>query len=98
MSVYQTEFEYEGPLGQEAEEEFAQRLLEVSGEDELEEFLGSLVKSVARGVGSGIKSPIGRARGGVLKNVRKPALPMVGGALGSMVAPGLGTAVGSKLG
>ena len=63
MSVYQTEFEYEGPLGQEAEEEFAQRLLEVSGEDELEEFLGSLVKSVARGVGSVIKSPIGQALG-----------------------------------
>lgn len=36
--------------------------------------------------------------GGVLKNVAKTALPVVGGALGSMVAPGVGTAIGSKLG
>jgi hypothetical protein len=34
----------------------------------------------------------------VLKNVAKKALPVVGGALGSMVAPGIGTALGSKLG
>jgi len=34
----------------------------------------------------------------MLKNLAKKALPVVGGALGSMVAPGLGTAIGSKLG
>ena len=39
-----------------------------------------------------IKSPIGRALGGILKGVAKKALPVVGGALGSMVAPGVGTA------
>src|SRR5207237_548278 len=43
-------------------------------------------------------SPIGKALGGVLKSVAKKALPVVGGALGSMVAPGIGTALGSKLG
>ena len=41
---------------------------------------------------------MGRALGGVLKTVAKKALPVVGGALGSMVAPGIGTAIGSKLG
>ena len=34
----------------------------------------------------------------MLKSVAKKALPVVGGALGSMVAPGIGTALGSKLG
>jgi uncharacterized protein (DUF697 family) len=64
----------------------------------LEQFLGNVFKKVSRGVGSFIKSPVGRALGGVLKNVAKKALPVVGGALGSMVAPGIGTAIGSKLG
>ena len=33
-----------------------------------------------------------------LKKVAKTALPVVGGALGSFIAPGVGTAIGSKLG
>jgi hypothetical protein len=45
-----------------------------------------------------MKSSTGKALGGILKNVAKKALPVVGGALGSFVAPGIGTALGSKLG
>lgn len=78
--------------------ELAQELLEITTEAELEEFLGKLVKRVARGASSFMKSGIGKAVGGVLRNVAKTALPMVGSALGSMVAPGLGTAIGGKLG
>lgn len=80
------------------EMELAQELLEITNEAELEEFLGKLVRSVARGASSFMKSGIGKAVGGVLRNVAKTALPMVGSALGSMVAPGLGTAIGGKLG
>src|SRR5215470_17814172 len=87
-----------GPLSEEQEIELASELLEISNEQELEQFLGGLFKKVSQGVGSFIKSPVGRALGGVLKNVAKKALPVVGGALGSMVAPGIGTAIGSKLG
>lgn len=86
------------PLSEAQEVELATELLEISNEQELEQFLGGLFKKVARGVGGFIKSPIGRALGGVLKTVAKKALPVVGGALGSMVAPGIGTAIGSKLG
>jgi uncharacterized protein (DUF697 family) len=78
--------------------ELAQELLEITNEAELEEFLGKLVRSVARGAGSFMKSGIGKAVGGVLRSVAKTALPMVGSALGSFVAPGLGTAIGGKLG
>lgn len=87
-----------GELNEALELEFAQELLEITSEEELEEFLGKLVRSVARGAKSFVKSGVGRAIGGVLRNVAKTALPMVGSALGSMVAPGLGTAIGGKLG
>jgi uncharacterized protein (DUF697 family) len=90
--------ESEGPLSESQEVELAAELLEVTSEDELEEFLGNLIKGVAKGVGGIIRSPIGQQLGGILKGVAKKALPIVGGALGSFVAPGVGTAIGSKLG
>jgi uncharacterized protein (DUF697 family) len=78
--------------------ELTSELLEVQSEEELEEFLGNLVKGVAKGVGGFIKSPIGKQLTGVLKNVAKKALPIAGSALGSFIAPGVGTAIGGKLG
>jgi uncharacterized protein (DUF697 family) len=80
------------------EAELVNEFLEITTEAELEEFLGKLARSVVKGASSFIKSPVGKALGGVLKNVAKKALPAVGGALGSMVLPGVGTAIGSKLG
>ena len=84
---------------EESEEfELAGQLLEVMSEEELEEFLGKLFKKVAKGASALVKSPIGKALGGVLKNVAKTALPMVGSAVGTFVAPGIGTAIGGQLG
>ncbi|MEU5844558.1 hypothetical protein [Rhodococcus sp. NPDC047139] len=80
------------------EQELAMELLEITSEEELDQFLGKLARSVVRGAGKFIKSPIGKALGGVLKSVAKAGLPMVGGAIGSFIAPGIGTALGSKLG
>jgi hypothetical protein len=91
-------FEVSGELHESLELELAQEMLEISNEAELEEFLGKLVRGVARGASSFMKSGIGKAVGGVLRNVAKTALPMVGSALGSFVAPGIGTALGGKLG
>ena len=68
--------------------ELAQELLEITNEAELEEFLGKLVRRVARGASAFMRSGVGKAVGGVLRNVAKTALPMVGSALGSFVAPG----------
>src|SRR5215216_5313783 len=92
------EMESESPLHEVEEMELAGELLEVSNEEELEEFLGKLIRHVGRAAGGFIRSPVGRALGGILKNAAKKALPVVGGALGTMVAPGVGTALGSKLG
>jgi len=83
-----------GPLSEAEEIGLASELLEVNSEAELEQFLGGLINKI----GGFFKSPIGQSLGGILKGVAKKALPMVGGALGSMVAPGIGTAIGGSLG
>jgi len=79
----------------EAEEvELAMELLGVTGEAEMEQFLGKLF----RGIGRGLKKVL-PALGGALKGLAKKALPFVGGALGSFIPiPGVGTALGSALG
>ncbi|MET3771792.1 hypothetical protein AB0P28_03610 [Pseudarthrobacter sp. NPDC089323] len=91
---------YEGEQDNEEnlESELAMELLSISSEEELDQFLGKLARSVVRNASKFVKSPIGRALGGALKSVAKKALPIVGGAIGSFVAPGVGTAIGSKLG
>jgi sorbitol-specific phosphotransferase system component IIBC len=86
--VYEYEQECES-----MEMELASELLSVRNEQELEQFLGDILKGVGKVLG-----PVGNAVGGVLKSVAKTALPVVGGALGTMVAPGIGTAIGSQLG
>jgi uncharacterized protein (DUF697 family) len=88
----------ESPLHEVEEMEYASQLLETETEEELEEFLGDLVKNVAKAAGGFIRSPVGQALTGVLKTAAKQALPLAGGALGTMIAPGVGTALGSKLG
>ncbi|WP_409028479.1 hypothetical protein OX462_11865 [Janthinobacterium sp. SUN098] len=88
-------------LSEEEELQLAMELLEVTSEEELEQFLGNVFKSVWKGVkkvGSTI-AKVTKPLGGALKAVAKTALPFVGGALGSMIPiPGVGTALGSALG
>jgi len=100
---FEFEFEFEENewnevLSENELNELASELLEVTQEQELEQFLGSLVKKVGRAVGKIARSPIGNALGGMLKGLAKKALPMAGAALGNIVAPGLGGAIGGKLG
>jgi len=98
------EFEFEShemegsPFSEEEEMELAAELLSVGSDQELEQFLGSLLKKAGRAVGKFAKSSVGRSLGKILKGVVKKALPVVGGAIGSFVAPGAGTAIGSSLG
>jgi hypothetical protein len=75
----------------------AAELLEVSNEEELEQFLGKLIKGAARVVKKVASSPIGKALGPVLKKVAKTALPIAGAAVGNLIAPGVGGAIGGKL-
>jgi hypothetical protein len=93
---YEAEDEYEA-LEHESEAleyELTHELLAVRNEAELDRFLGKLVKSA----GTFLNSGVGKAVGGVLKNVARVALPVAGAALGSALLPGVGTALGGKLG
>jgi len=84
-----------GVLGEADEVELATELLGISTEEELDQFLGSLLKKVGGVVGKIARGPIG----GLLKGVAKKILPMAGGALGTLIPiPGVGTAVGTALG
>ena len=86
-------------LFNEADEiQLAAELLEVSNEQEFEQFLGRLIKKAGRFVSNVVKSPIGSAIGGVLKNVAKVGLPIAGGALGTFLGGPVGGMVGKKLG
>jgi len=78
-------------------DELASELLEVRSDQELDHFLGSLFNKVASAVGKVIKSPVGQALGGILKQVAKKALPIAGGALGTFIGGPLGGMVGGKL-
>jgi uncharacterized protein (DUF697 family) len=110
MSVFESAYEspmgeYEvlpgeltGELHETQEMELATELLEIQSEEELEQFLGKLIGGAVKGIGNFARSTVGKSILGGLKGIAKTALPWVGGALGSFVAPGLGTVVGRQLG
>jgi hypothetical protein len=90
--------EYEGGGVNEQEVmELASELMGVGSEQELEYFLGNLIKKAASGIKSFAGSSLGKTLIGGIKNIAKQALPSVGAALGNLVAPGIGGAIGSKL-
>jgi uncharacterized protein (DUF697 family) len=92
------EFEGEAEMGEMMEMELATELLEVQSEAELENFLGNLIKKASGAIGGFIRSPQGKALGGMFKGLAKKALPFVGKAVGTYFGGPAGAAVGGKLG
>ncbi len=92
------EGEGEGELAGQTELGLATELLEVTNEEELDRFLGDVLRGAVRAGQSFVRSDLGKSVGGLLKTAAKQALPHVGRALGSWVAPGVGGAVGGKIG
>jgi uncharacterized protein (DUF697 family) len=92
-------FEYSYPrvLSESQEMALAAELMEVNNEQELEQFLGDLIKKVGGAVGGLIKSPIGQALGGALKGVAKQVLPLAGQALGGAIGGPAGSQIGGQL-
>jgi len=91
------EYETEGIFNEQQEMELAAELLEVTNEQELEQFLGSLIGKVGGAIGKFVKGPVGKAVGGVLKTVASKALPIAGGALGTFFGGPAGAMIGSNL-
>ncbi len=68
--------------------ELAAELLEVRSDQELEQFLGKVLSTVAQGARQIARSPAGQQLGAILKDATKQALPVVGGAVGDWISPG----------
>ena len=89
MEAFEGEqFAYEAPWSgevfSEAElMELAAELLEVRDEAELDLFLGNLIKRAGKAIRQVVKSPVGKAIGGILKGAAKQALPIAGTAVGA---------------
>jgi uncharacterized protein (DUF697 family) len=77
--------------------ELASELMEVSSDDELNYFLGNLIRKASKAIGKVVKSPVGKALGGILKSAARKALPMVGDAIGGYLGGSTGAKVGSQL-
>ena len=102
MENYEAQqFEWTGETGavfSEAEEmELASQLLEVSNEEELDQFLGDLIRKAGRALGGFVNSPAGQAIGGILKGAARRILPHAAGALGTFIGGPLGAQIGSGL-
>jgi len=88
-----SELESETGLDEVDEMDLAAELLGVSDEAELDQFFGKLIKKA----GKFLKSPTGKALGGILKNVARKALPIAGRAVGGFFGGPAGAALGGKL-
>jgi uncharacterized protein (DUF697 family) len=75
------------------EEALAAELLGVGSDNELDQFLGKLVRGASRFA----RSAAGRQLGQMLRKVAKKALPMVGTAVGTYFGGPAGAALGRKL-
>jgi hypothetical protein len=94
---YRASFQRPSQEAEELELELAAELLEVTSEEELDRFLGDVFKKVGGFVSNAVKSPVFKALGGVLKPIAKAALPIAGGALGTVVGGPIGGMIGSNL-
>lgn len=94
---YYGKTEGESPFSEAEEMELAAELLDVTNEQELDQFIGSLFKKLRQVGDELIKSPIGKHLGGIIKGAVKSTLPMIGGAFGNFLLPGVGGAMGGQL-
>jgi hypothetical protein len=100
---FQPEFEYEGEMNHEMHEnELAHELMNIQNEQELEYFLGGLLKSAWSGAKTLYNSPIGQQLKGQaisgLKSLGKRALPGLGSAIGGRFFGPAGARIGGQLG
>lgn len=76
----------------------AAELLEVTDEDELDQFLGDLARKAVSAAKDFAGSAAGQAVGQVLKSAARKALPQLGQAVGNYFLPGAGGQAGRQVG
>lgn len=87
----------EAPLSEMMETQLAAELLEITNEQELDHFLGNLIRKAAGALGKVIPLPTGASLKGILRSLGKKLLPVAGGALGTFFGGPAGAALGGKL-
>jgi hypothetical protein len=85
-------------LSEEELTNLAAELMEVTSEQEFENFLGDLLSKGVQAIGKFVSSPTGKALGGVLKDAAKTLLPIAGTAVGTYFGGPLGAQIGGTLG
>jgi hypothetical protein len=100
---FENDYEYEGELGsqnfsEEEELELATELLSVASDEEMDQFLGKLVKRAWSGMKRVGNSPLWQGVKRGLGKVAKVALPIAGKAAGAFFGGPVGGALGGKLG
>ncbi|MGF1551906.1 MAG: hypothetical protein ACFBWO_05295 [Paracoccaceae bacterium] len=96
------ELEFEGETGEgvfdeEEEYDLAVELLSTTDDEELELFLGKLIRRAGRKIKKAVRSPVGRALRRGLRRVAKRALPIVGRIAGTAIGGPAGGAIGSRV-
>ncbi|MEO5642261.1 MAG: hypothetical protein ABIQ40_12050 [Bacteroidia bacterium] len=91
-------YDRESTFNESIQMELASELLNVQTEEELDMFLGKLLKKAGRLVKKVSKIALPGPLGKVLKGIAKKVLPMAGGVLGGMFVPGLGNMIGKSVG
>jgi hypothetical protein len=86
-------YEGESPFDEATEMELAAELLEITDEQELEQFIGNLVKKARRIA----RSATGGALRDIVSAAARKALPLIGGAVGTAFGGPAGAMIGSKL-
>lgn len=102
-SFYENAVSTEGLWGEADAQEtdevtLAAELLAVTNEQELDQFLGNLVKSAVSAGRAFVTSDAGKAVGNILKSSARRALPQLGQAVGNYIAPGAGGQMGRQVG
>lgn len=85
-----------GPLGEAMEMELAAEFQEISNEQELDRFIGDLIKKATKFVKKVLPPGVGSTLFNMAKGLGKQLLPMAGSALGNLVAPGIGGMLGGQ--
>ena len=84
-------------IGEAEEMELASELMQVRDEQELDQFLNTLIKGAGRALGRLVASPEGQAIGSILKGAAKQLLPHAAGAVGAAFGGPLGARISSGL-
>jgi hypothetical protein len=85
-------------LSEEELTNLASELMNVTNEQEFENFLGDLISKGVQAIGKFVSSPTGKALGGALKDAAKTLLPIAGTAVGTYFGGPIGAQIGGTLG